>query len=54
MLVRLDQLADFQRRMAAKRGYVLAGHRGVTHALCGLFRIQPMIGMRAWPKTISE
>src|SRR5713101_5522405 len=36
VLVRLDQLADLQRRMPAKGGYVLAGHRGVAHALRGL------------------
>src|SRR5215470_4808334 len=36
VLVGLSQLADFQGRMAAKRRYVLAGHRGVIHALRGL------------------
>src|SRR4029077_21222527 len=36
VLVRLDELADFQRWMATQRRYVLAGHRGVIHALRGL------------------
>src|SRR5499425_304176 len=36
VLVGLCQLADFQGRVAAKRRYVLAGHRGVVHALRGL------------------
>src|SRR5262249_58479136 len=36
VLVGLRQLTDFQRRVAAKRCYVLAYHRSVAHALRGL------------------
>src|SRR5881397_763591 len=36
VFVGLDQLADVERRMAAERRYVLAGHGRMVHALRGL------------------
>jgi hypothetical protein len=54
LFVGFDQLADVERRMTAERCHVLAGHGRMVHTSVAWLRIQLMIGIRAWPKTISE
>jgi hypothetical protein len=54
VLVRFDQLADLEGRVTAERRNVLAGDRGWFMPSIAWLRIQPMIGMRARPNTISE